>query len=111
MSGASSGVAESGVVELHGKQHHINRPDLGRVVGRDDVLEVEIAVRTLDPQSVRAERLQVGAACEEGDVGAGLREPAAEVPAEPAAADDGDAHSAFYNSRPLTRGWPRPGPR
>ena len=52
---------------------------------------MQVALGTLDAQAVRAERLQVRAARDEGDVGAGRRQASAEIAADAAAADDRDA--------------------
>jgi hypothetical protein len=54
------------------------------------VRQVKIALWTFEAQPVRAERLQVRAAGNEGDVGSGRRETAAEIAADAAAADDRD---------------------
>ena len=66
--------------------------DRRRIVGGRDARQMDVALRAVDAQAARAQRLEVGAAREEGDVGAGRREPAAEVAADAAAADDRDPH-------------------
>ena len=67
---------------------------------------MKVAVRAFDAESVRLERGEVRAACQEDDVGAGGSEASAEIAAEAAAADDRDAHAAFYS--PAAN---QPGPR
>ena len=58
-------------------------------------LHLEIAVRADHAQAALLHRAQMRAAGEQDDVGAGLREPRADVAADGARAGDDDSHDAF----------------
>ena len=63
------------------------------IVGGLDARQMEVAVRAVDAKAALAQRGEVRAAREERDVGARRREPAAEIAADAAGADNRDAHS------------------
>ena len=77
-----------GVVQLHGEEHDVDRSDRRRIVGRVDVGQVQIAFEAANRQATGAQRVEVSAARDEADVGAGSGETAAEVAADGAGADN-----------------------
>jgi hypothetical protein len=81
-----------GVVQLHREEHDVDRADGGWIVGCRNGRYVEIALRALDAKTLRAQRRQMRAARDEGDVHADRRQPSAEVSAHAAAANDRDTH-------------------
>src|SRR5205823_11764041 len=80
------------VVQLDGEEHDVGRTDRRRVVGRLDARQMNVALRALDAKAGRAQRLEMRAAREKTDVGAGGGEASAEVAADAAGTDDGDFH-------------------
>jgi len=60
---------------------------------------VHVAAGAVDAEAVGAHRVQVGAAREEHDVGAGFGEAAAEVAADSAGPDHGDTHGRHCIAR------------
>ena len=80
------------VVQLDGKEHGVDRTDRRGIGSRIHAMDVKIAVRALEAQAAGAHRIEVRAAGEKDDIGAGRGESAAEVPAHAARAHDGDPH-------------------
>src|SRR5439155_514287 len=80
-----------GVVRLHAEEDVVGRADLRRVVRRGDA-SLEVAGDAAYAEAAGAERLEVRTAGDQRHVGAAGGEPAAEVPADPAGSEDGDAH-------------------
>lgn len=74
-----------GVIGLDGHQHVVARADLVWVISRGQPLQHEVAVDARYPQTPSLERLQMAAAGDEADVGAGT----GELPAEEAADSTG----------------------
>ena len=81
-----------GVVQLHREEDDVDGTDRRGIVGGVDAREVGVALRALNPEAARAQRLEVRAAREKRDVGAGGSQTSAEIAADAAAADDRDAH-------------------
>ena len=57
-----------GVPQLDREQHDVDRADLLRIVGGVDLRQMQVAVHALDLQAVLAQRVEMGAARDEGDV-------------------------------------------
>ena len=87
------------IIELDRKEDRIDGADGRRVVGRVHAVNVEIALGTLEAQAARPQSLEMTAARDEGDVRSRRREPAAEVAADRARADDRDAHGPAIVAR------------
>src|SRR6267143_6792269 len=80
---------------LHGEDHQVLCARGGAVLGSDDVArQVLTAIAQDEPDAEPANRLQIRAAHDEGDLLARQRQLRAHVTAYGAAADDGDLHRA-----------------
>ena len=95
MSGGSIASAPSVSYSFTAKNDDVDRADRGRIAFRLDARQVEIALRAVDAKAARAHRLEVRAAREKRDVGAGRRQPSAKVAADAARTDNRDAHANF----------------
>ena len=95
-----------GIPQLDGEQHEIDRGDAGRIVGRIDVVEMEVAVDARDLQSVVADGLEMRATREEHDVVPRGGEPRAEIAADGSRRHDRNPHRrktpSLSSSRPNT---------
>ncbi len=80
------------VPQLHAEQHIVDRTDLGRILRGLRRLQVRIAARTVDPQPVLLHGGEMGAARDEGDVGAGMRQRRPISASDAAGADNRDPH-------------------
>src|SRR6185295_10796620 len=85
---------------LDAEDHRVDRPDLGRVVGRLGRVDDDLPLGRLDVQAAFPDRAQVLAAGDEPDLLAlaGARELGAEIPARPAGPEDRDLHPRFSGS-------------
>ena len=80
------------VVELRRQEHDVDGADRGRIVGGGGGRDQQVPERAPDREPVRADRRQVRAARDEGHLGAGRRQPRAEVAADGAGPHDRDLH-------------------
>ena len=94
MSGGSSASALSVSYSLTANSTTSTRPIAAGSPAACDAREMDVAVRAVDAQAARAHRVEMRAAREERDVGARRGEPAAEIAADAAGADDRDPHEA-----------------
>ena len=83
------------VVHFHREEYGVDGADVRGRSSRVHVRHVKIALRTDDAQSAGAKRLEVRAARDERDVGAGRGQASAEVAAHAAAAEDGNLHGCL----------------
>ena len=80
------------IPQLDAQQHVIDEADAGQVVGGLGGPDQRLAAVALDPETVRLHRREMRAARDKGDVRPGLGQRGAVGPADPAGADDRDAH-------------------
>jgi hypothetical protein len=84
-----------GVGKLDGKDHGIDRADLGRVVGDPGHGDGETVVFAGEGKTVVPQGLEVGAARHQCDLGGPVaQQMGGEESADPAGGHDGDAHDA-----------------
>ncbi len=88
------------VPQLDAEHHDIDRRERRRIVGGDDPRQHDVAARAFDAQAVRPHRGQMRAARDEGDLVAPRGELRAEIAADPAGADDRNAHRLCLLSHP-----------
>ena len=100
MSGASCAAEPLGVVELHGEEHHVGRPELARVVAGPHAREVRVALGARQPQPVATEGVEMRATRHERDIAPRLRQPPAEVAADASRSEHDDLHDNLTG-----RGW------
>jgi hypothetical protein len=81
-----------GIPELDREQHDVGRGKRARIVGDDGTLEMYVAARAAHDEPALAHRGEMRAAGDERDVVARLREPGAEIAADPTGTHDRDAH-------------------
>ena len=94
ISGGSSASALSVSYSLTAKKTMSTGPTAAGSLSAFTLRQVDVALRAVDAQSARPHRVEVRAAREKRDVGAGRGQPSAEVAADAAAADDRDSHEA-----------------
>ena len=70
------------IPKLDRKQDDIDRPDVGRIVGHLRILEMQIAERAFDDQSIVADGVEMRSARDEGHVVARGRHARAEISAD-----------------------------
>ena len=92
MSGGSSASAPSVSYSLTAKNTMSTGPTAAGSSSAFDARQMQVAFRAGDAKAARAQRVEMRAAREECDVDAGRGQPAAEVSAHAAAADDRDPH-------------------
>ena len=78
---------------LHAEEDRVGRAERRRVVGGAGGVDREVAGDAADAEAVLPDGAEVVAPGDEGDVLAGLGEATAEVGADGAGAEDGDAHA------------------
>ena len=86
-----------------GQQDRVDCADAARIVRGLRMLDDEVAVDAVDAKAARAQRVERGAAGDERRVDARVREPAAEVAADSAGADDRDLHFSLFFHAPSWR--------
>ena len=79
------------VIRFDAEQHDVHWTDVGRVVGRVEIL-ADRPIGGLDRQAVAAERFEMGAACDQMDLGAAACEARPVVRPDAARPEDGDPH-------------------
>ncbi len=89
-----------GIPELDREQHRVHRADGGGIVGGVGRMDVHVAARAFDAQTVGADSVEMRAAGDEGHRRAGRRQGRAEDPAEPAGAHDGEGHGRASSRHP-----------
>ena len=102
-SGRSCGASAVRLCALTPRNDHVGAADRRRDRRSTCGLHLEVAVRADHAQPALLHRAQVRAAREQHDVGAGLREPRADVAADRAGAGDDDLHDAFVRRERLAR--------
>ena len=80
-------------MHLHCDLHDIRRYSRRDVAGHANVAKMQIPFRTINPQTRRADRVEMRTAGDENDVFAGGDQSRTEVAADAAGADDHDAHA------------------
>ena len=86
-----------GVVELDGEQNNVDRTDAPGIVGGLEGMDARVAERALDPEAGGAHGLQVRAAGDEGNLGAGAGQAGAEIAADTARPHDGEAKGGVWS--------------
>ena len=86
------------VVQLHGEEDDVHRPDRGGIVGGVDARDVHIARGAEDAQPMLAHRREMRAPGDERHICTGGRQAPAEIPADAAASENGDAHPRILRS-------------
>ena len=86
------------VPQLHAEQHDIDRADGSRIVGRLGRHEMDVAALALELEALALHRLEMRAAGDEGDVGAGLGQRRAIAAADAARSDYCDTHRMLPNT-------------
>ena len=84
------------LMRLHGEEYHVVDAGLLHGLGGLEILHVDLGAVLLDQaHAVGADGIEIGPACDEGDVLADIREANPQKSADGACADDRDAHAGI----------------
>src|SRR5262249_34256024 len=83
-----------GVPELDVEHHEIDRTDGRRIVGHAHLGQMDRLWTACDGEAALAHGREMGTSRNEVDVGAGMRQPSAEISADPTRSHDRNSHAA-----------------